>query len=208
MRSSKIPEFSCRARWVLLALRLLMLRQSRRKYHTPKQSRLIRIHCRSKIVRYLRVSRSQIKQTPERSVHRLHCLFPRITPHFLHLSPMVKLDTGGECVSVGLSGIWLINPCLKSQNKPEDFRIKLSSAPPSRSPAHLAGPEPGSAPRCSVGWPSPPPPASRSARTPTAAAALEAAGDTSTSLNVLSVGSWSLTVSNFFFFFNKKTRVR
>lgn len=46
--------------------------------------------------------------------------------------------------------------------------------PPSRSPAHLAGPEPGSAPRCSAGWPSPPPPESRSARTRTADAGLEA----------------------------------
>lgn len=47
-----------------------------------------------------------------------------------------------------------------------------NSVPPSHSPAHRAEPTPGSALRCSAGWPSPPPPASPSVQTQTAGAAL------------------------------------
>lgn len=50
------------------------------------------------------------------------------------------------------------------------FQIKV---PPSHSPVRLAEPRPGSAPRCNAGWPSPLPPASPSAQTQTADAALE-----------------------------------
>ncbi len=46
------------------------------------------------------------------------------------------------------------------------------AVPPSHSPVRLAGPEPGSAPRCSAGWPSPLPPEYPSAQTQTADAAL------------------------------------
>lgn len=49
---------------------------------------------------------------------------------------------------------------------------RSTSVPPFHSPAHRAEPKPGSALRCSAGSPSPPPPASPSARTQTADAAL------------------------------------
>lgn len=48
------------------------------------------------------------------------------------------------------------------------FQKEEMKAPPSRSPARRAGPEPGSAPRCSGKWPSPPRPTSPSAQTRTA----------------------------------------
>lgn len=54
----------------------------------------------------------------------------------------------------------------------ENFFFKV---PPFHSPVHPAGPEPGSALHCSGGWPSPLPPESWSAQTPTADAALRAA---------------------------------